>query len=216
MRWIVLLTLSVVLCKCVSAGQDVSKDSIVNKLRQVRTHISTLKTSSAPVKNKVKDNLLLINDIIRQLRPFTRNYPAEYNIALNSLVQISQTLKDQDSTTQLNILTIMHRDISLKFTPKPNQLGDQLFAELTAVKVVTLRQGREVKHLRVRYCPLGFQVDFKQPGNSFQRLSSPVTEDMVPGYYLIWVTVDGNYDVLQSWKGEIHPLKSNVIEINIQ
>lgn len=216
MRWVVLLMLSVGLCECASARQTVSKDSIINKLRQVRSNLSTLKIVSASIKDKTKDNLLLINDIIRQLREYKRDYPAPYNIALNSLVQVSKTLKDQDSTTQLNILTVLYRDIRLKFTPKANQLDDQLFAELTPVKVITLRQGKEIRYLRVRYCPLGFQVDFKQPANSFQRLSSPVTEDIVPGYYLIWVTEDGRYDILQSWKGEIHPLKPNVIELNIQ
>jgi hypothetical protein len=215
MRIFVTLLILIAINQSVDARQFVPKDSIVQKLTQIRKELGQVKSGSTAIKTSVGRCILTINDALLMLDEFKKSYPGYYVASMERLLTFSKAIRSRDSSEQQEMLAILDADLTLKFRSIPNAIGSDLFSDLVQVRVVTTKQGGEIKNLRVRYTSLGYKVDYSRPDGNFQQLTSPSIEGLVPGFYKIWVTVDGDYKVIQEWKGEIDPQKSNVIQMFI-
>lgn len=200
----------------VNAQQSNYKDSIIGIIRTIRKEVSNIDSESKTV-NALKSTCVLnLNDVLLRLKNFQGTYHYKYVDAVNGTLSFSKRIGMQDSSAQIKMLHALNTDIRIKFYEIPNHFTANLYSDLLKVKVKTLKNGIEIKNLRICYSSLGFEINYANPDNTFQQLSSPAVEDMVPGYYEIWVTEDGKKEVLQLWKGEISPLKKNEIQLNIQ
>jgi hypothetical protein len=215
MRILVAFLILMAICQPVEARQLVSKDSIVQKLTQIRKELTLIKSVPEATKPYVGQCILTINDALLRLDGVKKSYPWHYITSLERLLTFVRTIRYKDSSAQKEMLAVLDSDLSLKFKSIRNAIGSDLFSDLVQVRVITMQQGGEIKNLRVRYTSLGYKVDYERPDGNFQQLTSPSIEALVPGYYKIWVTVDGDYKMIQEWKGEIDPQKSNVIQMFI-
>jgi hypothetical protein len=192
------------------------KDSVITKLREIREEVLAISSPSTEVKTLGRNCALLINHTLLLLNEHKGNYPSSYVDALHQLTAFTKEIRKEDSSIQKQMLPVLYADIKLKFMERGNQMNNALYTDLVDVQVVTVNGNLPIKNLRVRYSLLGYKVDYSRPQKSFQRLTSPCNELMVPGYYEIWVTRDGDYKVLKNWSGEIRPDKTNIIELAIE
>jgi hypothetical protein len=193
-----------------------SNEGIISGLREIQTEINKVSASSPSMKALKKECVLFINDAILRVGKTNKVYPEAYINSLKPLISFSKTIDSSALTDQEEILRLLWIDLRIKFKEIPNTLGADLYTDLVSVKVITMKGTSQISNLRVRYSSLGYKIDYNRPEGSFQRLTSPVEEGMVPGYYKIWVTSDGNFTVLQQWSGEIDPQKNNVVQMDIQ
>jgi hypothetical protein len=134
---------------------------------------------------------------------------------LNNLLFRSRQINEFTKVDQDKELDLIYKDLNIKFKERDNTLGSEFFNDLLTVKVECSRNGNPVKGLRVRYAAMGYQFKPSKPLGMFGTLTSPATDKLVPGYYWIWVTNDGDLSVLRRWEGEISPEKDNHIQLNI-
>jgi len=199
----------------VFSQDSVSKEVIIEKLRDIRDNVNKVENKSKVVQAQRKECRTLINDALVRLDAFTGDYPEAYDKSIDRLVRFSRELPNAPESSHEEMLTHLSRDIRIKFQERPNQLGGKLYNGLIKVSITSLKNGTTIHYLRVRYAALGYKIDHTRPESNFQQLTSPAIENIVPGFYEIWVTQDGDFKVLQRWVGEISPEKNNEIVINI-
>jgi len=215
MRYLVLgLSIFLPLHLFVEAG-SIGKEVVISRLKNIYETVRSVASRNEEVINERNELRLLINDIIIRVDQFGGEFPSQYVLSLDRIGSASRKLADTTAAAQIEILQGITRDLSIKFKDRSNTLSSRLFNDLLSVTVVCKRQGTAVPNLRVRYAALGYAQDPNNPDGSFQVLTSPAKEQMVPGYYLIWLTKDGSFTMLRSWKGEISPDKINTIQFDL-
>jgi hypothetical protein len=197
------------------AQENVGKDKLINRLRDIRTAVQSLNSPSTIVIRQRNDLRLLLSDIIIRLDGFKGQFPKDYLLSLDKSLMLTTKMNTLDTAAQVSELFSVYRDLNLKFKDRPNTLGAQLFNGLLSVSVICRRNGKEVHDLRVRYASLGYALRLDHPDGSFPSLTSPAKGKLVPGYYQVWVTQDGAFSVLRSWSGEISPESDNSIQFNL-
>jgi hypothetical protein len=194
---------------------SIGKEAVILRLKNIYETVQSVTSSNEEVINERNDLRMLINDIIIRVDQFKGEFPSQYVLSLDRLGSAARKLPDTTAAVQIEILRGISRDLSIKFKDRSNTLSSRLFNDLISVTVVSERRGTAVSHLRVRYAALGYSQDPNNPDGSFQTLTSPAKEQMVPGYYLIWLTEDGSFAMLRNWKGEISPDKTNTIQFDL-
>jgi len=193
----------------------IDKLPVIRTLRNIRNALVDIAISSPEISSAKAKSKDIINNAIINIDSRTDSFPAAYNQALERLLLFVKSIPRDDSVAAKNMLLLLLRDVQLKFGKKPQQLSSAAYSYLLDVTVVTLRNKSPAPDLRIRYAPLGYKIDYEHPEGSFQNLSTPVTQKMVPGYYVIWVTNDGEFRKLVGMTVEIDPEQKNQINFNI-
>lgn len=217
MRFSFLIILSVFIQLGASPQEKVDKEGLTSKLREIRSAVELLSSSDESVIKERNSLRLLINDIILRLDEFKDTFPQPYATSLTHLLFVSREIsKSSNSIEQKNVLGLIFKDLQIKFKHRTNTLGGELFNDLLPVTVICKRKGAYVNNLRIRYAALGYAINTSNPDGSFQTLTSPASDKLVPGIYKLWATEDGKFTVLQSWSGELSPEKDNKIQLDLQ
>lgn len=195
---------------CLSAfGQNVDKKRIVETLREIRTTIASLHQQSGSSAKRLDNCRQIINDAIINIDSRDAPFSESYLQSLLAVKMLVNSVNSANQESQPKIIEIVFSDLRLKFKYLTGGIVDQGFAQFVSVTVVT--KGKS--NLRVNYTGLGYNVDHKNPEHQFKRLTSPATEEMVPGIYEVWITNDKDNKVLKSQQVEIDPgKKDNTIE----
>lgn len=195
--------------------QNVKSEVLIEKLRTVRSAIELIDSKDEEVIQKRNNLRLLINDINIRLDVFDGTFPKQYLEALTDELKISKEISSKTKTEQISSLDFLYKDLSIKFKDRANTLKSQLYNDYIKVKVESSRNGITTKGLRVRYASKGYPFNPNKQQGMFGVLTSPAIENLIPGYYWIWITKDGDLTVLRKWDGELSPEKDNYIQFDI-
>ena len=210
-----LLFFSCVFLNHLFAQNEVSKDDIITSLRLVRNNLGAFSSPTAAQREKIDTIRMQINFAILNIDKDPDKFPKVY---LQSLDQLAEFVKSnsQDATDKNKILDMVAKDLKLKFSKPPDQISSTAYTKLIKVSVMTQKGGKPVKNLRVHYNGLGYKINYSAPNYSFQNVTGPVQDQLVPGLYVLWATKDGDSGVLGQVITEIDPVKENKITIIVQ
>src|SRR5688572_21957438 len=211
----------IIICGCwcrVFAQDSVRAEIVVQKLKELRSRISDIQSQeNTPLHSNLHNSRTIINKAILRLDTKSDDQmPKEYVESLEYLKQMTTNVKVNDADAKMQFSHALIKDLQIKFPPSnEGQLNSMHAGKLATVKVITKRNGQEIKEYRVRCSPLGFDVDYTRPYLSFKRLTSPADENIVPGIYKIWITRDGDFKMLKEIETEISPDSDNTIVFTV-
>lgn len=215
MRFCFLIFVFSFCCNVAFCQQTVKSEVLIEKLRAIRSAVELIDNKDEEVVFKRNKLRLLINDINIRLDIFDGTFPKPYLEALNEGLKISQEISLKAKPEQIRDVDFLYQDLSIKFKDRANTLKSQLYNDFIKVSVESSRNGVTAKGFRVRYASKGYPFDPKKQQGMFGALTSPASDMLIPGYYWIWITRDGDLNVLRKWDGEVSPEKDNQIQFDI-
>lgn len=210
-----LLILAFVLLSFSSFCQErVDKQTIIKSLKNLRTSLNLIDSASGVPFKTQKTSVTMINNQILAINQTDLDYPKEYQTSIDYIKTITGQL---DSSSKKNsTLSLIQQDLMLKFKVKDgSSLSSAPNNDMASVSVVTKGTNGQVPNLRVKCSPIGFAIDFTKPLFSFSQLTSPASDQLVPGIYLFWITKDGDNKVLGKLEKPVKASQINQIEIFI-
>lgn len=193
-------------------AQD-KKTEMRQELRSLRNNIALLPYSNAE-RNQLRN---LVNRAVTCL-DWTNadSISPHYISSVKLLSQYASQIAGMKPDSQLQYLNILSKDIQLKFDRRGDNAAPAGLLNLVTIQVETVNAKSEaISSLNIHCTALGYKVDYAKPGYTFQQLTSPVSEAIVPGYYLLWATKSGSAKPLSERIVEISPDKKNVIRLLI-
>lgn len=202
-------------CLNLFAQDEVSKDDIITALKSVRTKVVAITSPTSSQNEKIQAIKSKINFAILNIDKDPDKFPKAY---LQSLEQLSAFAEyaSQDSVDKNHILDVIAKDLELKFSKPPDKISSTSYIKLVKVSVMTRKGAEPVKNLRVHYNGLGYAIDYAAPSHSFQGVTGPLKDNLVPGYYVLWATKDSDLKMLGKITIEIDPTRENNIIIIVQ
>lgn len=194
-------------------AQD-KKAAMRQDLKTLRSNLASLPYSDTE-KNRLRN---LVNRAISCLDwTESDSISSQYISSVTLLSEYAAKINAMGSDTQSHYLAILSKDIKLKF----DRNGDHAtrpagLLNMVSIHVETVNDRNEaVPSLNIHCTALGYKLDYTKPGYTFQQLTSPVSEAIVPGYYLLWATKNGSTQPLSEKIVEISPEKKNIIKLLI-
>ena len=131
-----------------------------------------------------------VRSALSKLQQLAANWPAESPLDYRTNMSTSVTLLDralaaQDSARLIAVLQALGDDLEVKLehcTKSGGKLGGSV-----VVSVRTVQSGQEIRNWQVFYLPKVFDAVGGTTPDRFPKLSSPTSETLVPGRYVMWV-----------------------------
>ena len=131
-----------------------------------------------------------VRNTLSQLQQLAANWPAESPLDYRTNVSTSVTLLDRalaarDTARLIAVLQALGDDLEVKLehcTKSGGKLGGSV-----VVSVRTVQGGQEIRNWQVFYLPKVFDTIGGTTPDRFPKLSSPTSETLVPGRYVMWV-----------------------------
>jgi hypothetical protein len=193
-------------------AQD-KKMEMRQELESLRNNIASLPYPK-PAKNQLRN---LINRALTCVH-WTKadSISPHYISSVKLLSQYASQIAAMRPDSQTQYLAVLSKDIHLKFDRSGDNAGPEGLLNLVTIQVETVNAKNEaISSLNIHCTALGYKVDYTKPGYTFQQLTSPVSEAIVPGYYLLWATKNGSAKPLSERIVEISPDKKNLIRLLI-
>jgi len=137
-----------------------------------------------------------VRSALSRLQQLAANWPAESPLDYRTNMSTSVTLLDRalaarDTARLIAVLQALGDDLEVKLehcTKSGGKLGGSV-----VVSVRTVQGGHEIRNWQVFYLPKIFDAIGGTTPDRFPKLSSPTSETLVPGRYVMWVR-DTNSD----------------------
>ena len=131
-----------------------------------------------------------VRSALSKLQQLAANWPAESPLDYRTNMSTSATLLDRalaarDITRLIAVLQALGDDLEVKLehcTRSGGKLGGSV-----VVSVRTVQSGQEIRDWQVFYLPKVFDAIGGSTPDRFPKLSSPTSETLVPGRYVMWV-----------------------------
>ena len=199
-----------------NAQDIVDKQKIIKQLQLLRNSIAKPKSTDVQFLQNQNSCRTIINDAIINIDSRDKDFPIQYLDALISLTRFSDGLLTANSENRSRNLQAIKKDLIIKFNSGEQKLNSGEITRLVQMSVFTYQKGRPANSLRVNYSALGNFTNYLSPDHQFTRLTSPASEEMVPGIYEMWITNDGGTTVLRRMQIEVNPSNHNHnIEFNL-
>lgn len=199
---------------------DKNKLTVIARLKQLRNSLEEITDSGAGSSENLSELTglcrTILNDAIIRIETSSADFPDDYVTSLDNLIGFGKIIAESDYHKREEMTRILLKDLQLKFKPSVGSISTEVFAQLATTTIITKSSQGEAKNLRVRYAPLGYSVDFTKDSQTFPKLTSPSSKDLVPGYYLFWITQDNDKEVLCKIYQEVYPGRTNEIEMMVK
>lgn len=214
-RYIILSLLFLISTVSLFAQKAVAKDDVIKTLKSIRSKLVAIPVDTAAESEQITAIRTQLNYAILNIEKDADSFPASYLESLEKLAVIVD-LARVNTQEKSQILEIVSKDIRSKFSRPPDKMNSDSYIKLVKVVVMTQKEGQPVNNLRIHYNGLGYNINYSLPNYTFQDVTGPVQEDLVPGYYVMWAKKDGDPKILGKIITEINPAKENKITITIE
>jgi hypothetical protein len=214
MKW---LYLSAVLCLSgFAAFAQIEKKFVLRDLKKIRNGLESIGTNdNLALKEDVAQCRQTLNDAIVEVESNPAKYTPEFLSALDRLASFQKEISMATGVAKVQMLDILKRDLNAKFGSTGGNMSSTVFSQMATTNIVTRNDKGEIKNLRIHYAALGYSIDFSKEYKTFPKLTSPSSMDLVPGYYLFWVTKENQKTVLAQIHQEVMPGRTNPIELMV-
>ncbi|HTF29917.1 MAG TPA: hypothetical protein VK625_13785, partial [Flavitalea sp.] len=136
---------------------------------------------------------------------------------VRKLTSYSISILGRPRSGQVKHMQYLSKDIERKFKRTGDHINVGKLLKLVPVEVATVdTASKPVSNLNVHYTSIASKIDYNFPEYTFQNLTSPASEGMVPGLYMMWVTRGNDRRPLSEKMVDVDPAKSNKIRMPVR